>query len=90
MSEGIKKPRMPGRGGRRGPPIMLEDFMEQAKPLIINLDSQIKAASPKQFSSGSYGWYMNDKMVFMVNGIPVAAQVNIILTVVGSKPEEHV
>jgi hypothetical protein len=37
------------------------------------------------FSTGSLGWYANDKVTLMIDGIPVKAQVAITVTVVNSK-----
>jgi hypothetical protein len=39
----------------------------------------------KEFSTGSLGWYLNGKTMVEVDGLPVAVQIGLNLTVVGSK-----
>jgi len=39
----------------------------------------------KEFSTGSFGWYLNGKIVVTVDGKPCSVQVGMNLTVVGSK-----
>jgi hypothetical protein len=46
-------------------------------------------AEVKQFSTGSFGWYMNGKTVVTVDGKPVSVQIGMNLTVVGSKDAER-
>jgi len=66
-------------------PLTHAEFAEQAKPLLLSISGKEAIASPKEFSSGSFGWFTNDKFVVMVGDVPVKAQANVILTVVGSK-----
>jgi hypothetical protein len=42
-------------------------------------------AEVKQFSTGSFGWYMNGKTVVTVDGKTVSVQIGMNMTVVGSK-----
>lgn len=66
-------------------PISRNDFRSHAKPLAVNIAGQAMAAGVKEFSTGSFGWHVNGKMVVTINGVPVTAQVNVLLTVVDSK-----
>ena len=47
--------------------------------------SYITLADVKEFSTGSFGWYLNGKIVVNVDGKPCSVQVGMNLTVVGSK-----
>jgi hypothetical protein len=67
------------------PPISREEFMAQAQPVEIEIAGQKMTAQPKQFSTGSYGWYLTGKATIMVNGKAVPVQVGTNLTVIGSK-----
>jgi len=40
---------------------------------------------PKEVSTGSLGWYLNTKITLEVDGVRVAVQVGLNLTIVGSK-----
>jgi len=39
----------------------------------------------KEFSTGSFGWYLNGKILVPIDGKNVSVQVGMNLTVVGSK-----
>jgi hypothetical protein len=39
----------------------------------------------KEFSTGSFGWFLNDKFVIEVDGVPVKVQPSISLVIVGNK-----
>jgi hypothetical protein len=70
-------------------PITREQF--KAAPMITVSFSDGKnpqvhqTAIPREFSSGSLGWYTGDKITVMVDGVPTRVQVGVNLTVVGSK-----
>ncbi|HVK13693.1 MAG TPA: hypothetical protein VM597_33410 [Gemmataceae bacterium] len=66
-------------------PITREQFKEGAKPVTITIGTSPMLADPREFATGSLGWYLNGKTVIEVNGTPVTVQVGINLTVVGSK-----
>jgi len=59
-----------------------KDFLETSMPVIAVIGDEQVVLAQKQFSSGSVGWHGNSKIT--VHGCRV--QVNLILTVVGSKP----
>jgi hypothetical protein len=69
----------------RRPAVSLEEFMDGAKPLPVTINGVPFAATPKHFSTGSYGWYMNGKVTVDIGGVPVMVQVGLNLTVVNSK-----
>jgi hypothetical protein len=66
-------------------PITRQQFKEGAKPVAIAINDARLLADPREFSTGSLGWYLNGKTVVEVNGIPVTVQVGLNLTIVGSK-----
>ena len=65
--------------------ITRQQFRDAAKPLTVVINGQTLAADPKEFSTGSLGWYLNGKMAVEVDGVPVSIQIGMNLTVVGSK-----
>lgn len=60
-----------------------KDFMTGALPVVCAFGEERVQLMPKQFSSGSVGWHGNCKST--VHGVRV--QCNVLLTIVGSKPE---
>lgn len=66
-------------------PVSLPQFMEKAEPLKITINGQEMLAEVKQFSTGSFGWYMNAKTVVSVDGKALSVQIGMNMTVVGSK-----
>ena len=76
-------------------PITREQF-KHAKPVTVVISDQRLDAEPKEFSTGSLGWYLNAKVTLEVEGVRVPVQVGMNLTIVGSKelpqdeaPAEH-
>jgi hypothetical protein len=66
-------------------PITRAQFQAHAKPLQVTIGDRTFTAAPKNFSTGSLGWNINDKITIEIDGKPVAVQVGMNLTVVGSK-----
>ena len=71
-------------------PITRAQFRD-ARPVEITINGSPMLADPREFSTGSLGWYLNGKTVVDVNGTKVTVQVGVNLTVVGSKelPKEE-
>ncbi len=65
-------------------PITREQF-KHAKPVTVVINDQRIDAEPKEFSTGSLGWYLNAKVTLEVEGVRVPVQVGMNLTIVGSK-----
>jgi hypothetical protein len=65
-------------------PITADQF-GSALPLTVDIGGNKVVASPKNFSTGSFGWYATGKVVIEVDGVPCSCQVGLNLTVVGSK-----
>lgn len=68
-------------------PLSADEFLAVAKPLSVKVEGQTIMATPKVFSSGSFGWYGTGKIVVEVGDTPVQVQVSMPLTAIGSKPE---
>jgi hypothetical protein len=66
-------------------PISRADFRAKAKPLTIEINGQKLQAEVKEFSTGSLGWYLNNKVMVEIEGVHVSVQVGLNLTIVGSK-----
>jgi hypothetical protein len=66
-------------------PVSKGDFNEHAAPVAVRIGDQSLIAVPKEFSTGSLGWYGQGKIVMDINGVAVQVQVGVNLTIVGSK-----
>lgn len=70
-------------------PVSKTQFIEKAQPLRVSINGQEMLAEVKEFSTGSFGWYMNGKTVVEIDGKAVSVQIGMNLTVVGSKEAER-
>ena len=66
-------------------PVSRAEFLANAKPVSVNVNGVPLTAEVKEFSTGSLGWYLNGKTTIEINGTPVAVQIGMNLTIVGSK-----
>ena len=66
-------------------PITHQQFVDGAKPVEVLINGNKMTAHPKEFSTGSLGWYLNEKMDVEVDGHEVKVQIGLNLTIVGSK-----
>lgn len=67
-------------------PITKADFLAKAKPMTIMVDGRPMVAGVKEFSTGSFGWYLSGKTsVVLEGGVTVDIQLGFNLTLVGSK-----
>jgi hypothetical protein len=70
-------------------PVSKTQFLEKAESVKITIGSAELIADKREFSTGSFGWYYNGKTTIMVDGKPLAVQIGMNLTVVGSKEAER-
>jgi hypothetical protein len=70
-------------------PVSKTQFLEKAEPMKVVINGQEMLAEVKEFSTGSFGWYMNGKTVVSIDGKAVSVQIGMNLTVVGSKDAER-
>lgn len=66
-------------------PISRKDFLANAKPITIDLGGHPVTAEPREFSTGSFGWYVNAKSPIEVDGKRLSIQIGMNMIVVGSK-----
>jgi hypothetical protein len=66
-------------------PVSRTQFRTKAKPVSVTINGVPLVAEVKEFSTGSLGWYLNGKTTIDVGGTPVAVQIGMNLTIVGSK-----
>lgn len=66
-------------------PVTRQQFTQTAKPIEVLIDGNKMLAVVKEFSTGSLGWNISNKMTIMVGETPVTVQVGLNLTIVGSK-----
>ncbi len=70
-------------------PISKSQFLEKAEPVKVTINGQEMIADRREFSTGSFGWYINGKTTITVDGKPLSVQIGMNLTVVGSKEAER-
>ncbi len=66
-------------------PISRQEFTDKAEAVKVVINGNEMIAERREFSTGSFGWYLNGKTVITVDGKPLSVQVGLNLTVVGSK-----
>jgi hypothetical protein len=66
-------------------PISRADFLAKAEPLKFDVGGMTLMADPREFSTGSFGWYLNGKATVTVDGKTLPVQVGMNLIVIGSK-----
>jgi hypothetical protein len=66
-------------------PVSRAQFRAKAKPVSVTIAGVPLIAEVKEFSTGSLGWYLNGKTSIDIDGTPVAVQIGLNLTLVGSK-----
>ena len=66
-------------------PISRKQFREKAQKVEVAINGQKWMAAPKEFSTNSLGWNLNEKITVEIDGVPVTVQVGLNLTLVGSK-----
>jgi hypothetical protein len=66
-------------------PITRQQFKEKAKSIEVVIDGNKMIAAAREFSTGSMGWNISNKMTLEIDGVPVTVQVGLNLTIVGSK-----
>ncbi|MSP59122.1 MAG: hypothetical protein EXR72_02075 [Myxococcales bacterium] len=66
-------------------PLTKTEFMEKATAVKIDIGGVPMVAEAREFSTGSFGWYLTGKATLTVDGKPIQVQVGCNLAVVGSK-----
>jgi len=71
--------------GDKQPDISKADFLAHAKSITLTIDGVEYSVDPRQFSTGSYGYFHTGKAHVKVNGVSVKCQLQVNCTVVNSK-----
>ena len=66
-------------------PLSQSQFLAKAEPLKVSINDQDMLAEVKAFSTGSFGWYLNGKIIVPIDGKNCSVQIGMNLAVVGSK-----
>jgi len=66
-------------------PVDRTEFLSNATAVTFEIAGTPVTAEPREFSTGSFGWYFTGKVSIEVNGKKLPVQVGCNLTVVGSK-----
>jgi hypothetical protein len=68
-------------------PIARESFHESAEAFALAGNGVQIMVEPREFSTGSFGFGGQGKVVIKVGGVAVPCQVSLNITAIGSKPE---
>ncbi len=63
-----------------------EQFLSQAQPVTLTIGDKTIEVKPREFSTGSFGWFYSGKAQLLVGDTAVHVQVGLNLTAIGSKP----
>lgn len=66
-------------------PITRQQFRDKAKSVEVVINGEKFTAPPKEFSTNSLGWNVNQKVNVDIDGTPVTVQIGMNMTIVGSK-----
>ena len=66
-------------------PVSRAEFRDKAQAVKVEINGVPMMAEVKEFSTGSFGWYLSGKSVINVGDKQVSVQIGMNLTVVGSK-----
>lgn len=67
-------------------PVSREQFRAKApRTVTVVINGRTHEAEIKEFSTGSFGFYLGGKQSIDIDGVPVAFQIGMNLTAVGSK-----
>jgi len=65
--------------------ISRQQFAQDAKSIEVIVNGTPMLAEVKEFSTGSLGWYLNNKITVKVGETAVTVQIGMNLTISGSK-----
>lgn len=68
-------------------PVTRTEFNEQAQSVKVLIQGVEMEALPKEFSTGSFGWYLTGKLMLPVGEKKVNVQIGLNMTVIGSKEQ---
>ena len=65
--------------------ITRKEFAEHAQPMKAKIGDETILLQPKTYSSGSLGFFGNEKKLIEINGKPHVVTAQVVITIVGSK-----
>lgn len=65
-------------------PVSRTQFVKEAKPVDVVINGVPLVAQVKEFSTGSFGFFLNDKVAIKVGDVTVKCQVGMNITAIGS------
>ena len=66
-------------------PVTRKQFREKAQKIEVTINGQKWTISPKEFSTNSLGWNLNEKLSLEIDGVSVTVQIGMNAIIVGSK-----
>lgn len=81
---------VPGDKPKKTCPIGRKQFLDSGQSLILGVGTDPKhlefvTAEPREFSSGSVGYYFTTKVTILIDGVPTDFQIGCNATAIGSK-----
>ena len=68
-------------------PVTREAFRDGSEAVKVLVNDVEMEALPKEFSTGSFGWFLTGKIMLPVGEKKVNVQIGLNLTVIGSKEQ---
>lgn len=66
-------------------PVSRKQFREKAQKIEVTINGQKWTVAPKEFSTNSLGWNLNEKLTLEIDGQSVTVQIGMNAIIVGSK-----
>eukprot|EP00419_Tripos_fusus_P011247 CAMPEP_0172663026 /NCGR_PEP_ID=MMETSP1074-20121228/5675_1 /TAXON_ID=2916 /ORGANISM="Ceratium fusus, Strain PA161109" /LENGTH=195 /DNA_ID=CAMNT_0013478969 /DNA_START=77 /DNA_END=664 /DNA_ORIENTATION=- len=83
--DGKKEKKVSNRAAEQALCMTKADFMRSAKSFKIEIGDRQLTVPPKEFSTGSCGFFSNGKVTMNVGSVPLTVQCSLNCTVIGSK-----
>jgi hypothetical protein len=77
------------RAAKKLAPLSKSAFLEQAKEFSLVIGDKTLTVKPREFSTGSFGWFLSGKASITVGETEVPCQIGMNVTVIGSKPKSE-
>ena len=55
-------------------PISKTDFMAKAEPIKVDVAGTMMTAEPRDFATGSFGWYLSGKVSVRMSSLAASSQ----------------
>lgn len=71
--------------GEKKSPVTRDQFKKGAKPMMAKIGDVPVAVMPREFSTGTLGWFANGATVIEVDGVPCKVTYSVQLYIANSK-----